>query len=451
MRESKMDNMIGNVDNTDNLNDKNVKENKAMENKKNNMKRNCKRAAAGALAIVVGTGLFVGGHSIVDANSKKDDVKAVSNSVSNETEGKTNSNAVSNEADAQEVTNGKVKVDSKARSKNQGDARYTKDENIYGILKQDGSIDNMYVVNQFEVTKAGYITDLGIYEDVENLTNTEEVEIYDGKIKVYADKGNFYYQGTNCFSYLPWDFDINYYLNGEKADIDELKGADGEVKIKIKSSKNEEADDTFYENYMLQVSLTLDNEKAKNVVCGDATVADAGESRQYNYTVMPEDDANITLKADVTDFEMDGISIAAIPFTMSVDMPDSDSMLKGMSKLSDGVNDLDDGVGELRDGVNEYVDGISEFNDALEIVATNLEKVSDGGNELSDGSSKIAEGLEKVSEGGSGLIEGSKQINDTLKLLAGKISTMDLSGLSKEDAAFLTQVVAGLSQNYGRF
>ncbi|MCR4956732.1 MAG: hypothetical protein K6A30_08605 [Lachnospiraceae bacterium] len=35
------------------------------------------------------------------------------------------------------------------------EAKYEKDENIYGILKANGNLDEMYVVNQFEVKKAG--------------------------------------------------------------------------------------------------------------------------------------------------------------------------------------------------------------------------------------------------------------------------------------------------------
>ncbi len=429
-----------------------------MNNKLNNklndkeFKKRCKRVAAGSMAVVLGIGAGTYG-SMKNAEAEKP-VKAVESSEESDFSENTKlTKAIKNNVTKLDSTteSNKVSLDTSVDKKQAGNAKYKKDENIYGILKADGTLDETYVVNQFEVKKAGNITDIATFDEVSNLTNTEELN-QDGKnISFYAEKGNFYYQGSSDNAELPWDFEIKYYLDDKNVSAGDLAGADGEMKITIKSSENEAVDDIFYENYMLQVSMTLNNEQAKNIHSKDATVADAGESRQYNYTVMPGDDADITLKADIEDFEMGGISIAAIPFSMTVDMPDSDSMLKGMNKLTDGVDELDDGVGELRDGVGEYADGMSEFSDGLNTINDNMVKVSDGGNDISEGSSKIADGLNKIGKGGDGLKDGSKQIGDTLQMFSAKVGTMDLSGLAPEDAAFIMQVAAGLSKNYSEF
>lgn len=63
------------------------------------------------------------------------------------------------------------------------EAEYEKDENIYGSLNEDGSVKELYVVNQFAVKKAGEITDCGIYDSVTNLTDQNEILSENGKLK----------------------------------------------------------------------------------------------------------------------------------------------------------------------------------------------------------------------------------------------------------------------------
>src|SRR5690625_5561585 len=52
----------------------------------------------------------------------------------------------------------------------------SKDEVVYGKLSSDGSVQNMYVVNSFNIEKHGTLIDYGNYEDLRNLTNLEPIE-----------------------------------------------------------------------------------------------------------------------------------------------------------------------------------------------------------------------------------------------------------------------------------
>lgn len=353
-----------------------------------------------------------------------------------------------------------------------GTAEYKKDENIYGILNEDGSMKEMYIVNQFDVTKKGSITDKGIYDKVTNLTNTEEISSGAEGNSFEAEEGYFYYQGTQKNGMLPWEFSVKYYLNGVEIPPKSLAGANGDLRIHLTSKKTEGVDPVFYDNFMLQVSLTLDNDKVKNIKAKDATIADAGTSRQVNFTVMPGKDADINLKAQVSKFEMSGISIAAIPFSMSVELPDTESMTEDMSELTDGISELNDGVSELKDGadqlkdgageladgaddlsdgVKKYVGGIEEFNNGLQKVNKNYSSLASGGTELKSGSSKFDSGLKKIKKGGRGITSGSGEMESALKGLSKKVASMDLSGLSPQDAGYLKQVTQALAENYGKF
>lgn len=189
-------------------------------------------------------------------------------------------------------------------------ADYTKDENVYGVLAANGQVDDVYVVNQFDVARAGEIKDYGAYDKVTNLTTTDSISTTGDMQTLNVSKGMFYYQGDIASGDLPWTFDITYYLDGEEVSADELAGASGRLQIHIASSANEDAPGDFASTYVLQVSISVPAQDCHNIDAGSGTIANAGANRQVTYTVMPGSDADITFAADVENFEMDAISIA---------------------------------------------------------------------------------------------------------------------------------------------
>ena len=317
----------------------------------------------------------------------------------------------------------------------------SKSEVIYGVLSPNGDVNELLIVNEFDLSKAGSITDYGTYSSVKNLTDTSDIANSNSKISLNAsEKGKFYYQGSSVSKELPWDISIVYYLDGVELTPENIAGKEGELEIKIKTQKNNNMKTEYYENYMLQISLSLDETKCKNISSKDATIASAGASKMITFTVMPESDADFSVTADVEDFEMAGISISAIPFSMSIDMPNMSESTEGIDELSDGVLELYDGTIELSDGSTEIADGISElsdgsveFLDALiemqEGVSELLEgshKIEDGIYELATGSEDFLDGLFEMYKGARELEEGSSQIYNGLKQLNQGLSDANL-------------------------
>ncbi|QNO15486.1 hypothetical protein HYG86_12270 [Alkalicella caledoniensis] len=93
-----------------------------------------------------------------------------------------------------------------------------KDETVYGILDNYGSVESVYVVNYFRVPVNGTYIDYGEYEYVENMTNTVKEIINGDEIKWTLNKNpeGFYYKGKMLSKELPWQVDIGYKLNGAK-------------------------------------------------------------------------------------------------------------------------------------------------------------------------------------------------------------------------------------------
>ena len=308
----------------------------------------------------------------------------------------------------------------------QGDAVIqNKDEVVYAVLSPEGAVNTVQVVNRFEITAAGSYTDRGNYTSVTNLTDTRPLTRQGDSVAFDATEGNFYYQGNMASADLPWTFDISYTLDGTKTTPQELAGKSGKLEIRIRTAKNSSANAVFYENYMLQLSMSLDTDKCGDILAPGATVAIAGKNTVIAHTILPGKDADISVSAAVRDFAMDGISISAMPFSMNIDLPDTGGMENDLKKLAEGIAGLNDGVGKLADGAAELKEGSSG---------------------LKDGSAGIQQGLQKLSGSSGQLIKASAQIKSALSQIASNLKKQLSGGMDLSDLAKLPQGLKQMSQ-----
>ena len=158
-----------------------------------------------------------------------------------------------------------------------------KDENVYVNLNQDGSVSGIYVVNEYTLGADTEIVDYGDYSAVKNLSTEDEILLEDGKVTVNAAKGKFLYQGDMADTTLPWLIDISYTLDGKEITAEELPGKSGALKISVSVKDNPASDDEFFDNYLMQATVTLDTEKCSNIRADGATEANVGKDRQILY------------------------------------------------------------------------------------------------------------------------------------------------------------------------
>lgn len=319
---------------------------------------------------------------------------------------------------ASEVT----KEDKKTDKTTQGSAEYTKYENVYASLGADGKASDAYIVNHFSVKDAGDIVDYGKYQKVRNLTTLENLTTKNNRVEFKADDGEFYYQGKVKNVELPWNYTIDYELDGKKMTAKELPGKNGKLKITFKSSKNEAVEKDFYDHYLMQVSLSLDCKKAENITAEGATIADAGENKQLSFTVLPGNDAEFVIEADVNDFSMSGFSIAAVPYSMQID--------------KDALN-TDDFTGQI----TELTDAVSKLNEGTDSLKDGRDKLCGGNSELLKGSGKIGDGLNVLSSNSSTIISASAQIQSALQQISSQLNQADFSGITR-----LAELPDGLNQ-----
>lgn len=310
----------------------------------------------------------------------------------------------------------------------------SKEEVVYAELDTNGSVENIYTVNILNVVKSGLVNDYGIFKSLKNLTNTEELVYTDGKVTADADTGRFYYQGDMENTSLPWNVDITYFLNGKQVNSNKLAGANGKIKIQIKTTKNENISSDYYENYLLQISVTLGTETCTNIAAEGGTFANAGSNKLITFTVMPNTDGNIVISTDAADFEMDSISLSAVPFSMKFDMPETSEMTGNLTSLSDAIGQLDEGVIKLRNGAKSLNSGTISLRNGSGEFYNGLKTINGNSNEITNASKFILEALNYIKSSLSSenidlceikkLPERLKQLADGLNEISGGLSEM---------------------------
>ncbi|MGN0473514.1 MAG: hypothetical protein ACI4IJ_00325 [Acutalibacteraceae bacterium] len=325
-----------------------------------------------------------------------------------------------------------------------------KEEVIYINLNSNGSVKEINAVNIFNLVSDGKITDYGNYESVRNMTTTDEIDCAGDTVTIDAKAGQLYYEGKLRNKLMPWDISIHYYMDGTEYTADEIAGKSGKLKITVSIRKNTQYEGNFFDSYALQASLTLDTKKCCNISADGATVANVGSDKQLTYTVLPGNEIDLTVTAEVVDFEMSGISINAIPLSLNIEVDDTE-LMNQVTELLNAINQLDDGATALNNAAaqlqseasSQLQGGSSDLNNGASQLQQEAGKLKDGGSSVNDGAADIKNGAEQLDNGINALNEGIVKIQTGLNTLNEKSSS--LTDGSAQIKAALLQVQTALN------
>lgn len=276
-----------------------------------------------------------------------------------------------------------------------------KEEVVYGILDFDGQVKSLYVVNRFSnesiQNNGGVIIDYGSYTEVRNMTSSEEIQVDGEEITINTSAEQFFYQGTlEAETTLPWQISVNYSLDGAPISPEDLPGERGNFEISIDINENPTVNSAFYENYLLQVSLTMDTENFTSITSPDGVLASAGRNRIITHTVMPGEDASISVSGFAEEFIMGEIEFSALPFSMAIDIPIAGGLIEDARTLSEAVSDLHDGVVSLNSGIGELAGGAGDLNNGAVTFGEGLNNLSGNSDQLLDSSRQIRGALDQI-------------------------------------------------------
>lgn len=269
-----------------------------------------------------------------------------------------------------------------------------KEEVVYAILDFQGRPEEVYVVNSFTDES---IVDYGRYSEVVNMTTREEIQVDGDQIRIHTEEERFFYQGTLEDPELPWNLSLSYFLDGEAITAEDLEGRSGSVEMVIDVTINEAVDPIFSRYYVMQIALMLDTDNFTDIQSPDGVFASAGRNRVINHTILPEEEASITVNAEARDFSMKEIEFSALPFSMVFEDPLEEELFDDFFILSDGVEGIYQGIHGLNSGLKE---------------------ITQGARELNQGNREFGDGLEELSESSGPLLTSSRQIGDALETIA---------------------------------
>lgn len=325
-----------------------------------------------------------------------------------------------------------------------------KDETVYVTLDSQGNQQGIQVVNHLLVPEDGSYTDYGRYTAIKNMTD-DTVPAQSGEQIVWnlqAMPEGFYYQGTLESGEIPWNFQINYWLDGKKVEPQQLAGATGKVEIEIVAEANENADAIYQERYMLQVTVPVDMGKAEVVAAQGATQVVTGQSKQLAFTLLPGRSGTFRIELSARDFEFDGISAAMMPADLSSYF-DTDEVKEGFSQLEDGAKELADGTQAFAQGMGQLAEGTSGLASGTGELDTGAKALQSGMKDYADGLSTYIEELEKLAQGAQQLKDGMAQAGDFSQLtegLKGAVQAMGQMALTDEEKAQFQQLIIAAQQ-----
>lgn len=323
------------------------------------------------------------------------------------------------------------------------DSDVTKDESVYTVLNADGSVNEITVSDQLH-SENGFndYDDKSDLKDVQNLKSEDPVKTSkDGFVWNSKDK-DIYYQGTSTKD-LPMDIKITYTMDGKEATAKSLLGKSGHIQIKIAVDNKQKQ--TFESNgkkynlatpFVTVAGAMLDQDKFSNVKINEGTVTSDSSHNIAAAVMIPglkdglssvmDSDIysaissylidDITIDADVTDFESPTIMLAAATSTDKlkdelgdVDIPDISSQL---DQLQDATNQLIDGSQALYDGAVKLDDGTGTLLNGINALSSGANTLASGADKVSAGAATLQNGLGQLSGNSAAIRSAAQQVAD---------------------------------------
>lgn len=299
----------------------------------------------------------------------------------------------------------------------------SKEEVVYIVSNADGTVNNINVVNIFN---GGNIIDYGDYSSVKMLTAADKITQHGDEITFHTGDEKVYYQGTMKQVEIPWNISVKYFLNGEEYSPQDIANKSGDLKIAISITKNTKCIGSYFDDYALQTTLTLDTNSCKNIVANGSTIANVGSKKQLTYTTLPNKGLEATIQANVKDFEMSAISINGIKLNLDIDVNDKELTQK-VDEFMSATQKLDSSTRILYEGTNTLKIGGSDVEEGITALHSGIYDLDYGISSFQNGITSMQLGLDTLQSKSYSLTNGSSQVADSLKLIQKSLNSVSIS------------------------
>lgn len=295
---------------------------------------------------------------------------------------------------------------------------FNKDETVYGMLDEKGSVEELKVVNRIFDIKSKEIKDNGEYIKLTAMCNAGLKELTKKYVVWEVEDKNvdtLYYQGV-IKRQLPININIKYYLNDKEIKPNELAGKEGKVKVSISIKDNPKCSKKHKGIYMTQVLASVNLDDTELVSAKGSTKTIVGNKMSLAFVVLPEDNEVIDIIVNTDKFEMESLDFVLIKYENS--MPKKfGEYLNGLSSFTDGFEELNGGVKSLYNGNGLLKKGTNQLYKGIDEMAKNYKYMSSGLKDAFSGISKLVKGLNELAKSIKPVNSGFKEIKSSLSLL----------------------------------
>ena len=273
----------------------------------------------------------------------------------------------------------------------------TKQETIYTNLDNYGNVKQISVTNHLSHTSKEEIEDYTKLNNILNINGKETYTLNENRLTWKSEGQDIYYRGETKKE-LPITTTIEYYLNGEKINPEEILRKSGKITIKIQFQKKQKTP------FVITLGMILNNEENKNISITNGKIIDSGTHSTMIALASPGLDKNlelqelkslneITISYETTNFSTKEMYMVATPkFLEDVDLKIFDKLKalgNNLNKLEESAHILEKGTKELETGSLSLVKGSNEITKNLKTAVEAIKK-------LETGSKTIEQEIEKT-------------------------------------------------------
>lgn len=263
----------------------------------------------------------------------------------------------------------------------------TYDEAYYATTDYYGNLTEGSVVKSYALNGADAITDYGVYDQVDNLTDGTEPVSTDGETRFVfnADTApdRFYFEGKTAqpFDDLPWTVSLSYTLNGVPTAAEDLAGKMGEVEIHLDIVPNDNASDYAKNNYTLEAMAMFNQDDILSLQAEGAQVQLIGNLRVVLFLALPGEEEHFVIRVGSNNFTFDGMTLLMVPATLA--------QLDEIASLRERKNELEQDYNKLSGSLDTLLDSLNGMSGSLNETAQGLDELNQARGTLSAGKGQV--------------------------------------------------------------
>ena len=302
------------------------------------------------------------------------------------------------------------------------------------------------------------LRDKSVLSDIKNVSGDEGFSKDENGTVIWDNSGNDINYTGSFTEELPFSMTIDYYLNGQKIEAEDLAGQSGHVEVIYSFENRAQIDvevdgDTIstYVPFLAVTTISLPMDDFTNVESLDGGlvveefgdtyfmlgVATPGVNEALNLEIMGLDQyihfpESFGFSADVVNFEMPSTITSVTPHALDkLDL----SQIKTTDNVNDQINELISATQQLVDGSDELAGGTEQLSDG---VGTFISEFQKGLKEISDGTAQFNNDLYDL-EAKKNMIKG--EAGELLEYLDSVIAQLNGFELPTSDSIFPSELI----------